>query len=471
MDEKKLENEVDYKREGIIAKMMRSFQNHAYLGGIEELTFTFINDLGYDKELVYEAIRKSGYDPNNLSIKILDEKEEKLERARLQLVEAYENIIEGIDHYIVWDMDEIKLQALWAVSTYFYKQFPTFPYRFVTAMKSGAKTRLMNLTAAVAWNGLRSTSMSDSALFRSASSSTIFFDEAENINSKDKKSQRLILNSGYKRGGTVQLSEERKVDGKKTFVVQDYDVYGPKMLANINGMEDVLGSRCIFSILEKSIDPARTRLIEDFDTNPYFLNIKRTLTEFSVVWCSVQGGEKVLQKWNIYITNKYTTTHTTPHTYNYTKLHQGELTEKELELFNKIDSYELDGRHLELYMPLFLVANILGGDILDDILRIASRKVKEAKESDILESKDISLIEFVSKQDTKRSITYSPLGELTQEFKHFFESDETIEWLNAHWVGKALVRLGLITSKRRVSRGVEVILNIAKAKEKLKIFK
>jgi hypothetical protein len=50
-----------------------------------------------------------------------------------------------------------------------------------------------------------------------------------------------------------------------------------------------------------------------------------------------------------------------------------------------------------------------------------------------------------------------------------YDSNED-KWLNVQWFGIALKRLNLIGKKRRIGRGVEVILNIDKAKEKLHIF-
>ena len=43
-------------------------------------------------------------------------------------------------------------------------------------------------------------------------------------------------------------------------------------------------------------------------------------------------------------------------------------------------------------------------------------------------------------------------------------------WFNTRWVGRALVRNGLIKEKRRVSRGAEAILNFDKIYEKAKMF-
>lgn len=395
--------------------------------------------------------------------------DETVNKTREKLRECYQLGIYLHDYYLDWDLKEIKLQMLWDISTYFYRMFDTFPYRYINAMKSSGKTRLNKITLAIAANAKLTTGMSDSALYRSAAAHTLIFDECENISDKDKNAQRLILNSGYKRGAVISLSKEKYVDKVKTYVTEDYDVYSPKMLSNINGMENVLEDRSITSIMERSNNPGKIKLQEDFDTNPIFLQLKTTLNELSVVWCMYKRGLEYREKWNSFIKSKYISTPSTLTTLNYTKLHTDIISEKERELFEKIDSTGLDGRHLELYFPLFIIANSLGEDILSDILIIAKEKTSRKKENDFMESKDISFIDFVSKLDPLR---YYSISNLTSMFKLFFENNDTnLDWLNAHWMGKAFTRLNLISLKKRVSRGIDIMPNVSKAVDKLKMFK
>jgi hypothetical protein len=75
--------------------------------------------------------------------------------------------------------------------------------------------------------------------------------------------------------------------------------------------------------------------------------------------------------------------------------------------------------------------------------------------------------EFVSKQD--RQLELIPIKELTRRFKTFIGGDE--DWINERWVGKALKRLNLVLNKTRQASGVYIMLNIAKASEKTKMFK
>ncbi len=84
------------------------------------------------------------------------------------------------------------------------------------------------------------------------------------------------------------------------------------------------------------------------------------------------------------------------------------------------------------------------------------------------ESKDVSLYNFVSRQDTGK---YFKIKNLTSEFVFILgEGESNKDWLNTKWMGRALKRLNLIVNKRRVSDGIEVILDIKKALKKMEMF-
>lgn len=396
--------------------------------------------------------------------------DEELEKHRQGLIDCYEIMIKIYNHYLDWNENEIKLQVLWNIATYFFTSFNAFPYRYIMAMKGSGKTRLLKLTETLCWNGKLISEMSTSAIFREAINHTLIFDELESINKKDAQSKREILNAGYKKGAKVVRMQEKYIDKKKEFIPIEFDVYSPKMIANITGMEEVLEDRCISSIMEKSNNPSKTKLIEDFDTNPIFKEIKENLSKFSVCWCSELVGRKGVDRWNSYISHKYTYTPVTLNTHTFTNLHKEELEEEELDLFNKIDMIDLNGRYLELFYPLFITASILGDDVLEDILQIAKEKVNSKKEHDLYASKDIAIIDYISRMPN--TLNYLTIKEITIGFKEFFQNaDEDSGWISYAWIGKALERLKLTTSKRRVGRGVEVILNVSKAKEKIKMFK
>ena len=409
--------------------------------------------------------------------------EETQNTIKQKIRECYEKIILLHDYYLDWDVEEIKLQAVWDIGTYFYKRFNSFPYRFVTAMKGSGKTRLLSLTEVLVKNGKIASGMTDSALYRSASTHTLLFDEAESISKKEKQAQTEILNSGYKKSsGRILRSKEVRTKDGKDYVTEEFDVYSPKMLVNISGIGSVLLDRCIDSILEKSDNPQKVNLIEDFNSNPDFLDIKRTLEACSV-GCVVYDRS---EKWNKFRSGSYTHTSLTfsnnltssyinihninnkyKNMYTFTSI---ELNEEEFKLFNKLKEVDINGRNFELYYPLFAVAEIIGEDVLTDILNIAKKKTEEKRSEDIFNSQDVSVYDFVASQSERDK--YISIIDLIAQFKMFFQADEeNIKSLTPEWMGRALKRLNLVIHKKRTSKGMEVMLNIDKAKEKLKMFK
>lgn len=151
--------------------------------------------------------------------------------------------------------------ALWTIGTYIYPIFESYPYIVLTGEKGSGKTKTLKVAENLCFNAVYSTDISPSLLFRivEGSSCTVLIDEAERL--KDPKvSQdfRLLLNAGYKRGGRVHRSKP------ETFEPQSFEVYSPKMIANIKGLEEALETRCIqFTMLRtRDIEKANTVVTE-----------------------------------------------------------------------------------------------------------------------------------------------------------------------------------------------------------------
>ena len=138
----------------------------------------------------------------------------------------------------------------------------------------------------------------------------------------------------------------------------------------------------------------------------------------------------------------------------------------------KIRKIGLTGRSLELFFPLFLIAEKVSNEVLEKTLIIAQKIIEEKQEEDVYENTDVSLIDFVAKQEIGK--IWIPTKEFLMKFREnldLTEKDKESQWLNIKWLGRALKRLSLIKEKRRLGRGVEVILNVEKAKKKIRMFK
>ena len=170
--------------------------------------------------------------------------------------------------------------------------------------------------------------------------------------------------------------------------------------------------------------------------------------------------ESIYSHYNQYVRTKYDTT--TLHTYT-------TLTTQEtlLQLFNKIDATDISSRNLELFLPLFFLADMIDYFVLDELIETAKIITEHKKEDEQLESVDVIILEFISKKE--QNLEYHSIKELLMQFQEY--SEERAEWMTLSWFGRALKRLNLIINKRRLTHGREVILDVLKAKKQLLLFK
>lgn len=389
--------------------------------------------------------------------------------------ECYESIIESIKYYIDLPEEQYHLLAIWIIGTYVQDSFNTFPYLFLNAMRGSAKTRTLKIIAHLSYlgGGKVQAGINETTLYRTQQGATLILDEIEGIGKKEKGELREYLNAGYKKGVTVSRSKKVKDNKEETYKVEEFHPYRPIAMANIWGMEEVLGDRCITLVLEKSSNSAFTKIIEDYDSNPM---IKRTLTilnELKCSLCSVVTKKNYITAWNNYIKSKYSinNNYTNNTNYNNTQTTQTTSDIEMEELFLKMDATDIDGRNLELFLPLMITSLLISKDMFEKTLTIASQIVKKKRTEEISESKDVAVFKFISEQ-TYYMLNYVQIKELTRKFREYLgEQDDEERWLNDKWMGRALKRLNLIADRRRVATGMQVTLNVVKAKEKAGIYK
>ena len=394
-----------------------------------------------------------------------DHTEEELKQL---LGKTYEDIIEVLKEYTDLKEDYYSMIAVWIIGTYFHDSFSTYPFLFLNAMRGSGKTRTLKLIMSMAQRGEILTNVTEAVLFRYPKGNSLGIDEFEGLMRKGNEAIRELLNASYKKGNKVRRMKQKKTPEGTEQVVEEFEPYKPICLANIWGMEEVLGDRCITLILEKSSKPDIMRILEDFDTKPQIKIIRMALSEVLVSLCSYFSVEGYIEAWNKYVKQKYTTLYTqttlTTHTTQTTP-------DNLLEMFNKIDEIGINGRNLELFFPMMLIAKMIGEDVFKCILGVANTLNKEKRKEEMMESKDVSLIDYVSQLE--QTINYRSIRHITIGFRDFIGrvDDQDDKWLNEKWVGRALKRLELIIDKRRVAHGNEVTLNIEKAKQKIMGFK
>jgi len=158
---------------------------------------------------------------------------------------------------------ESRILALWTIGTYFYQMFPAFPYLALNGPKNSGKSTVLRVLQPLAFNMITTSDPTGASMFRLIhyTSCTVGIDEAERYhNPRDPGMQQIrqLLNSGYKQGmPAIRITGD---DMKP----QAFDVYSPKILAAIMGLEDVLASRCI-AIPMRRTDKRMPAFPPDFD--------------------------------------------------------------------------------------------------------------------------------------------------------------------------------------------------------------
>jgi len=393
--------------------------------------------------------------------------EEKKKEQRKYLLKTYNRIKAVLKEYVDMSEEYYTLTAIWIIGTYMHEQFNTYPYLFINAMRGSGKTKTLKLIMSMAYKGDVLSSPTEAVLFRYPKGHSLGIDEYEGMTRKGQEGTRELLNSAYKKGSKVRRIKKVNTKEGSEMQIEEFEPFRPIALANIWGMEEVLGDRCITIVLEKSERKDVMRLIEDFFVKEEILMVKSSLEKDLVQLCSVVYTRRYIEKWNNWVKMKYNT----PTTYTtYTTLTPLTTLEREdLVLFECIDGVGINGRNLELFFPLMLIAKEFGEEVFQDVLKVAGTLSKEKREEEMVESKDVSLFHCVSKMN--KDIGYNSIRNITTIFRNFLGNVEDFEekWINEKWVGKALKRLGLVVDKRRLSQGIEVTLDIEKAKRKMEL--
>ena len=384
-------------------------------------------------------------------------KEEEIseEELKKELKPILSKIIKVLKKYMDLEEDYYLLIAVWIIGTYFHHSFRSYPYLFFNAMKGSGKSRILNLVTLLSKEGIVLNSLTEAVLFRTKG--TLGIDEFESVGKKGNENLRELLNSAYKKTGKV--FRMKKVSGKdgESQEVEEFEVYRPILMANIWGMDETLGDRCIQLILEKSVKKEVVKLIEDFEDNFQIQDVTSTISKGIGSYGSYGCLQRIQQNWNNYIMGHNTSNSSTSSTPS---------TSSNTSIYNNINNTDLLGRDLELFFPLFLISDLCGK--LDEMLKISVKIVKERKEKDIYESMDVQVYDFVSQY---QDLGYIKVSELTTQFRIFIGTQEKEDsWINTRWMGKSIKRLKLDKEKKR-SNGMLVMLDIDKAKEKIKMFR
>src|SRR6185436_510195 len=133
------------------------------------------------------------------------------------------------------------------LGTWCYRGFRVYPYLSMrSAEKRCGKSRLLHLLSRVTFNASPVTAHpTEAQLFRSAARTggVQLFDEVETLRGDRERFDALIsvLNVGFERGGVVTRLERRG----RGFVEAPSEVYCPRVLAGIAGLQETLEDRSL----------------------------------------------------------------------------------------------------------------------------------------------------------------------------------------------------------------------------------
>lgn len=147
--------------------------------------------------------------------------------------------------YYFEDEAKYKILCLFVLGTYYYELLGTFPYLLFNGEKGSGKSTLDFAMKLFCFNSKLAINISEAALYRMMSfeGGTMIMDEMEQLTSRKKGNEGALgatLKGGYKKGsGDVYRHNTEKGTN------ENFDIYCPKIISNIFGIEDIILDRCI----------------------------------------------------------------------------------------------------------------------------------------------------------------------------------------------------------------------------------
>ncbi|MEM3551670.1 MAG: hypothetical protein QXV01_11340, partial [Candidatus Bathyarchaeia archaeon] len=180
-----------------------------------------------------------------------------LERATVNPAEVFNIVKIAWQKYLEFGNSDIyDLISLWTIGTYFFHLFNTYPYLYIGGLKQTGKTKSLTVASLLCFNAIFTNNISTASLYRLTQSGrcTLLLDESEKLASKERAEElRNLLLTGYKKGAVVYRTEKKR---NERLVPEAFEVYTPKIVCNIEGIEQVLEERCIPIIMKRGKDKA-----------------------------------------------------------------------------------------------------------------------------------------------------------------------------------------------------------------------
>lgn len=404
--------------------------------------------LGLNEELVKHQWRLS-YKPLHYREKRwnLTDVQGYLNGADVKPGEVFQQILNLYKEYLELPSERLYiLHALWSIGTYFHVIFNSYPYVYVGGVKRSGKSKVLTVHLVLDFNAIGSGNMSSSSLYRiiQNSRSTLLIDETEKLSNPQRAQEfRNILLNGYKKG---MLTYRCGKDKNERIDPEGYEVYGPKGIANISGLEDVLEDRTIFQFQQRT----RNKAIANKEVDLLDQRYPKLRGQLCILF---------LQHWKEMLAI-------------YSELSEaselGELSEPSEGLIDYEGSEYIVGRELELWKPIYTLAKFfdhyltitpsqssLGSpsSLNEEMKQLSCILAKQRHTENVTEVGEENLIQCLLETVPEEQLAY---WVKVKNVKELMESrfEEKQEWLTTAWIGRALRRLGF-TDKRRLGTGYE----------------
>lgn len=308
--------------------------------------------------------------------------------------------------------------TLWNIGTYFYRLFNAYPYVYVGGISGSGKTKLLTLSSCMCFNAVSIGNTTCACLFRLTQSSrcSVFIDESDALSNRYTAADvRNILLNGYKKGLNVYRAR-RTNEGN--FLTEAFEVYSPKMLVNIEGLESVLGSRCIDIIMQRgsNTDITAREVISDY---PIWQQIRDMIYPFMMKnWKAVKQAYAELQ-----------------------------------------NDRSLQNRDWELWKPILALAKFFDDTTLFQSIRALA--IEKAAESQSTNSEMFEIILVETLLSLADHDDFYKLADIKHEMINHLEDHD---YLSSRHIGNLLRRLGF-TQNRRLGSGYQYFLQVSKVRD------
>jgi|TARA_Y100000034_G_scaffold136934_1_gene217306 hypothetical protein len=330
------------------------------------------------------------------------------------------------------DEDYYELLTLWDIGTYFFTLFHSYPYIHLHGLKNTGKSKVMQLSANMAFNAQVVSGMTNATLFRIVEQNrpALYIDEFELVHGKESKEDKEfegMLNNGYKKGLKVPRLEQ---DGK-TFTPRFFEVYCPKMVANISGLKGALPSRCIKIVMQRAMKEDPRGDLYPVDNNPIWKHIRNDLYVYTL-----KNWEQVKFKYD-----------------------------------NLKKEFDITNRDWELWKPIITMAKHIDEELYKRIGLFAEKFSKKTQmEEEMTDSWDYTLLNVLD-QLVEEDRYYYVKSEICSRLDNEFiesQSNEKVFYKKSRpspeWVGRTLRKFG-VSDYKRDKKGTMYFLTRVKLSE------